>query len=373
MNDNMYCHLPLVKKITHTFGIEAEIFAADIQDSGIHMHDGIEIYYVLTGSVDVKISFNSYSLAAGDFLVVNSYEVHRITRTSQSSAILVLQISDCLLDHHLFVFDPFFYNNFNREKVKEMKIHMVKLYQLSIKHAGDHEVPHQYEKLLAEIISLCKIYFKMENYTPYQKSLSPFIHHSVNLTRIKNAYHYIYNNCFTRLRLSDMADIAHIDLHYASRLLKEGLGRTFQESINIIRVDRAEVYLLSTDMPISQIVSLLDFSSQHYFTKCFTCFFGMTPASYRKKFAKETYPHRQMQQEILASKSVLLPAAALPQVCQEKFLTDEQRLLRTLQEVQFMVCSLHGDHFTLSDGTQIIRQENQITAIFPTDSSLTKD
>lgn len=50
----------------------------DVESIPLHIHDGVELLYVVRGRARVKISFNFYEMNPGDFLLINSFEIHGI-------------------------------------------------------------------------------------------------------------------------------------------------------------------------------------------------------------------------------------------------------------------------------------------------------
>lgn len=69
---------------------------------------------------------------------------------------------------------------------------------------------------------------------------------------------------------------------YLSDLLKKETGKTAQQHIQDVIIDRAKTLLLSTDEQISQIAYGLGFEYPQHFSKLFKTRTGMSPAEYRR-------------------------------------------------------------------------------------------
>jgi len=69
--------------------------------------------------------------------------------------------------------------------------------------------------------------------------------------------------------------------HYLSDLLKKETGRSAQDHIYHLLIDRAKTQLLNTTEPISQIAYGLGFEYPNHFSKLFKSKTGLTPAAYR--------------------------------------------------------------------------------------------
>lgn len=267
--------------------LPARAFIARIEEMPIHMHDGAELMYVLKGEPEVKISFNRYKLRAGDFLIVNAHEVHSL-QAGKNTEILILQAGQSLFAGNEFAFDPHFYDQCNQEAVKEAKQAMVEAY-LALKGEGPEP-----ENIIRRLTSICDTFFQIHQYDVVHKEPMDFSSNETTESRIGNVYKLLYDHYDKKLRLSDVADMEHIDMFYTSRLLKGGMGIGFQDTLNIIRTDRAEVFLLGTDLPVQQVGEKVGFSSHTYFVKHFKERFGMTPSAYRQKYREEIYPKKKM-------------------------------------------------------------------------------
>ena len=54
--------------------------------------------------------------------------------------------------------------------------------------------------------------------------------------------------------------------------------------IRYARIERAKVFLESSELSVRQIAEKLAFTTQYYFIRCFREVTGYTPAQYRKRF-----------------------------------------------------------------------------------------
>lgn len=278
----------LLNSIIFENDIKANVYFADIQFIPIQMSNGIKLIQIIEGEIKVKISFNSYRLVPGDFLLINSYELHSMESITQSNKILVVELDMSLLENRLFAFDIYFYRNFNLEIVDKVK----RLMKLACKaKTGADEVGNgSIIEIVREISDICDQYFQIQKYCQLTKTVSPFSNHSLHNGRMKQTYEYIYINAEDSKRLDTLSDMMNIDKCYASRLIKTGTGESFQEMLNVVRVDRAELLLLGTNLTIQNISEHLNFSTTYYFNKAFKHYFGMSPQAYRKTFESKTFP-----------------------------------------------------------------------------------
>lgn len=267
----------------------ARAFIGQASELPIHMHDGIELMYVLKGTFNIKISFNQYRLRPGDFLLVNAYEVHSL-QAEEKADILFLQMDEKLFEGKEFAFDLHFYETYNQEAIREAKEKMIQAY-LSFEREPQSS---KTEALFQEIASICDVFFQVHQYDVIHKAHMDFSQSQAAGSRMQNVYQFLYDHYDKRLRLSDVAHMEHMDMSYTSRFLKGSMGAGFQDTLNIIRTDRAEVFLLGTDLSVQQVGEKVGFSSHTYFVKHFKARFGMAPAAYRQKYRNDIYPKKKM-------------------------------------------------------------------------------
>lgn len=103
---------------------------------------------------------------------------------------------------------------------------------------------------------------------------------------IQRAVNYIYENLHTRLTGSILAKQAGLQRTYFAARFKKETGFTVNEFVTRIRLDTAKNLLISTDYPIIEISNTLCFASQSYFSQVFREKFGVTPARFRRMYAK---------------------------------------------------------------------------------------
>lgn len=346
---------------------KANAFIGQVTELPIHMHDGIELMYVLKGELYVKISFNRHKMKPGDFLVVNAYEVHGL-QAEEKAEILFLQMDKELFEGLEFAFDPHFYGNYNQEAVKEVKEKMARIYL-----SQEEEKPaEEAEQFVKEIASLCDSFFQIHQYDVTHKAHMNFSPKQAAGTRVQNVYQLLYDYYDKKLRLSDVAHMEHVDMSYISRLLKVGMGAGFQDTLNIIRTDRAEVFLLGTDLPVQQVGEKVGFSSHAYFVKHFKSHFGMTPAAYRQKYRNQIYPQKKMELRLISYSRAELIERIRTLESGRKKQSEEQYMEELRYEADYLIrlCSdIGGEEATLENDRLLLHKGDGKLEILLKDSN----
>ena len=86
-----------------------------------------------------------------------------------------------------------------------------------------------------------------------------------------------------KITLGGLADAFHLHPIYLQRLFKERTGLSPLEYTQKLRVERAGVYLVSSNMSVDEIAEAVGFCNASYFIKVFHSITSNTPAQYRKK------------------------------------------------------------------------------------------
>jgi len=67
-------------------------------------------------------------------------------------------------------------------------------------------------------------------------------------------------------------------------------GSSFATILDTVRREEARRYLTTTDMPMSQVSSLIGLSEQATFTRCCRRWWGTTPTAVRREAARQRPP-----------------------------------------------------------------------------------
>lgn len=104
--------------------------------------------------------------------------------------------------------------------------------------------------------------------------------------RINKCLHYIHENVDKNITVSDLADIACITEDHLIRIFRKEIKCTPIKYINLKKIEKAQLLLLTTDMPIRDIAFELSADNISYFNRLFKNHTGKTPSQYREEFNK---------------------------------------------------------------------------------------
>ncbi len=90
------------------------------------------------------------------------------------------------------------------------------------------------------------------------------------------------------LRLEELAALCDVSLYHFCRIFKLVTGKTAIAFINELRINRAQLLLRSTDLPVASIAEAVGFEDCSYFCRCFKRIKGVTPGSCRPAAESKT-------------------------------------------------------------------------------------
>ncbi|MFS0576665.1 response regulator [Sporosarcina sp. 179-K 3D1 HS] len=107
-------------------------------------------------------------------------------------------------------------------------------------------------------------------------------YHDRNRSTFQLFLHYIKENFYKNITLTDAAKTVHVSSSHLNRLLKKEYGKTFTEILLDIRIERAKELLLK-NYNVEVVSDMVGFNSAAYFAVCFKKFTGVSPSKYRSE------------------------------------------------------------------------------------------
>lgn len=86
----------LMSKFEFEEGCHAKVRYCDLISHPFHMHDGLEILYVIEGSVEMQISYSSFVLEKGDYIIINPYEIHTANGLSEKNVVGIIELDSTM-------------------------------------------------------------------------------------------------------------------------------------------------------------------------------------------------------------------------------------------------------------------------------------
>ncbi|WP_165042588.1 AraC family transcriptional regulator [Dysgonomonas sp. ZJ709] len=105
-------------------------------------------------------------------------------------------------------------------------------------------------------------------------------------SRINKSLKYIHENIDKNISISDLSDAACISEDHFIRIFKNVMNQTPVRYINLKKIEKAQLLLLTTERAIRDIAFDLSIDNISYFNRVFKQYMNMTPSKYRKKYSK---------------------------------------------------------------------------------------
>lgn len=100
--------------------------------------------------------------------------------------------------------------------------------------------------------------------------------------RMKKVLAHIHQHIDQEADTSALADVACVSRNYLIRLFQRELGVSPIQYVNKKKMERAQLLLYTTDMPVKEVAYALGFSDHSYFIRLFRKLIGTTPLDYRR-------------------------------------------------------------------------------------------
>ncbi|RKF52011.1 AraC family transcriptional regulator [Bacillus wiedmannii] len=240
-----------------------------------HWHRSIEISLVVNGEVVLYVNGQKRKVSAGEFIFINSGDVHEFEKVENTScAVMMLIISYEFLKEVNEDFDKYRFN------IKESVVQKTNLRQIfyELKELVIHSDDLSYIKinsLIYEIVYIllryCKVGENIDNNFQFGN-------------RQKEMITYIYKNYNEELKLNDVAKHFFVSEEHFSRMFKKSFESNFTTFLTRYRLYKAYEDIIRSTSSIQDIAIKHGFPNVKSFISQFKDKYGYTPLQYRKKF-----------------------------------------------------------------------------------------
>jgi len=256
------------------------------KDEPEHLHEFIEMVYILGGSGVHGIDGVEYKLKPGSLLFINYRQVHYFrTDTEMEMCNILLDpewISEKLIDteNAFEILSLSAFSDFSSGVDRDIPlIRFMGEERASIERLIYDMVAEKNKKSTGYITVLKAQAMVLLTYI-FRKMSTDAIIEGRGLTPEFLAY--IRENCAEKLTLGELARKCFYNPSYFSRIFKEHYGITVTEFINSARLEKGMELLLKTDLSIEEIVARVGFSRKATFYELLKKKTGMTPQDFRK-------------------------------------------------------------------------------------------
>ncbi|RED95247.1 AraC family transcriptional regulator [Marinoscillum furvescens] len=250
------------------------------------------LYLITHGQAQVFHSGQTFDLKPGYLYLIPSYTYSRYKCESTFTQyyLSILEESDdqgSIFDHHEFLYEVPAHPNdaLILDRILELNDDRMllnddpKAYDnvptmLAYKARNDRMNPGSFLETRGLMTALLSRFIKGKKVT---RSVS-----LKNQEKINNIIRYIRQNLHRELTVAELADEAHLNADYFSRVFFEIVKTRPVKFIQEKRIERAQLLLSTTTYSISEIAAKVGLDNISYFTRLFKKQLGRTPGAYRQ-------------------------------------------------------------------------------------------
>lgn len=238
-----------------------------------HWHRSIEIFALFEGELEFYVDEARYSLRPGEFMLVNSNEIHSIFSPKRNQTV-VLQIPLTTFEKY-YTDEKFIYFSHSSRLQDEEVMHLLR----DMYHTY-HEKPCGYElKVQGQFYMLLYILVTKYRETDVNEKV---IQNSRKLDRLSQITAYMEENYREDISLESLAEIFGYSATYLSRMFRKYAKTNYKACLDDIRLEHAVKDLADTRLPIGEVVLRNGFPNSRAFVKVFKKRYGMQPKEYRR-------------------------------------------------------------------------------------------
>ena len=250
-----------------------------------HWHTAIEINYVINGGADIILSDRTIHLGPGDINLLDSTVIHAV-RSIHGNDSIVIQLPYPMLVRYIPDFDrlAFSYDCHATDPDSMRKrrdlIKVLEQMQDIFEKKPDGGIL-KFNSLIFELMHLI-----------YQNLAHPKTSEQLLLTektfdRLKVIMRYSDEHYAEPITLSQIASVVALQEAYFCHFFKQKMGVTYFQYLNELRLSRIYSDLLTTDLPVKDLMEKHGFTNYKVFRRMFLDKFHTTPGEYRKAYKKD--------------------------------------------------------------------------------------
>lgn len=258
-------------------------------DMAFHTHEASEIMYVIDGVCSVELLTESQNnsevtLKKGEFIILNGSVPHRLV-VSDTCRMLNIEFRFTLVDGFLF---PSMKQLAEHEKALATLFHDPVSF-LVLREFQD--IHHVLRSLVVELDASSTGFEPMAQILLVQLLIRIARLHQENMTRessgtqgiyVQQCIEYLHQNYDRNVQIKDVGDAINLHPGYLQRVFKMKMGTSIMAYLNTYRMEKTQMLLRQTEIPIADIADYVGIGSRQYLHMMFKKHTGMTPVEYRK-------------------------------------------------------------------------------------------
>lgn len=234
----------------------------------------IRLYFVLSGTLHIRIGSRSYRYGPDEITLINAHEVSRVSQSDAVAAVFDLDSSALEEDIPNLWFSREPIPETNLDPFLILKSLLARYVKFNIDSDLDNSLLNRsmYYAVIHHLLTFFRINRPKQQAAANSKAL-----------QMEQVARYIDQNYRQTLSLNDLAGRFYLSPPYLSRLFKQFYGTTFSDYLMNIRLQNCLTELTGKSTSIETLSARYGFPNSRSFISHFKKKFGATPGQYRKQ------------------------------------------------------------------------------------------
>lgn len=247
------------------------LFVSSVQEKDFapHLHEQMELQYVLAGRVDMELNGEKVSALPGDLLVIYAGVVHREFSDGTPMEKLVLSLDTRPMLRSFPEAAPAICSKVSGD------IFVGRLADELIRELREKEPGY---RSICQSVALRLMVHLLRSHGEANRAL----HSAGKPDRIKAVSRYIDKHYMEPMSNKTLARLIHVSESRFIHLFKEEMGMSPLKYINAVRLHKAKALLESGEGSVMEVAAQAGFSDYNHFGRMFRETFGYTPVQARR-------------------------------------------------------------------------------------------
>lgn len=241
---------------------------------GKHWHRSIEIFAVFEGRLTFYVNEEKRFLKKGEFILLNSNEVHSILSPEPNKTI-VLQIPLKLFENYYIEGSQFLL--FTHQK-REQDGEIMRLLREMYEGVCQKEIGYEWNVQSG----FFKVLYLLINFYRREEIPKELVRNHKKLDKLSMITSYIRDNYTKELSLEMLAEVFGYSPSYLSRMFQKYAKTNYKTYLQSVRLEYAFQEFVNTDHTVAEIAMNHGFPNSKAFSKEFKRKYGVLPSEYKK-------------------------------------------------------------------------------------------
>ncbi len=251
-----------------------------------HLHHHVEFVYFTNGSTVCHIDTETYTLKAGDFLIIFPNQIHSFVSSGPENYLLFIVNPDLTpeLEQYFNQFlpkDPLLRGAGNDKRLVSL-LHNLTVFDTRLIYDRSNEIEGNVKEWqrfqdIARKGALLAFFGELFSRLEWKDISS----RSSDNRAMRAIVKYCSKNFNRELSLAMLEEELHLSRYYISHIFSAHMSVRFNDYVNSLRIAEACKYLRMSDMSITEISALVGFSTPRTFNRAFNKQMNISPKNYR--------------------------------------------------------------------------------------------